>query len=337
MPLIGLMDLEGKVQSGDKTRYNVAKSFSTPDVTSIDVVRVRPGLDGPDISVFNADTSKRFLDWAFPSDLLDIDSYNNKLYFSVNGASYTATLNDGTYDLDGLTNELQTALPNACPGTYTATYDDDRRLTISISSGKIALFGTKGPNSILPHIGFTKDYDQSSSIIGYPVEYGIRVITLTLGNDDPDVEFKFYQKVYSKSGDRLFSSDQDLLANESDILKYVPAGRSSFINVHRKAQERIIEWLDQNGFTDINGYKLTKFSLYDISEVSAWSRYLALEMIFRDFGNAKDDVFKQKADYYEKLALSARQRAVIRIDANGDNKGDIQDSPDSWTGSMYRK
>lgn len=332
------MDLEGKVQSGDKTRYNVSKSFSTPDVTSIDVVRVRPGLDGPDISVFNADSSKRFLDWAFPSDLFDVDSTNNKLYFSVGGSDYTATIAGGTYTLAALAAEIQsTSLPGALAGTYSVTVDSNNKVTISLSGSKIAINGLNGNNSILPHIGFYKDYEAASSITGRPVEYGIRVITLTLGNDDPEVVFKFYQKVYSPSGDKLFSNDQDLLANESDILKYVPAGRSSFVNVHRKAQERIVEWLDQNGFTDSNGEKLSKFAICDISEVAAWSRYLALEMIFRDFGNAKDDVFKQKADYYEKLALSARQRAIVRIDINGDDKLDVESSPDSWTGSMYRK
>lgn len=125
--------------------------------------------------------------------------------------------------------------------------------------------------------------------------------------------------------DHLFSGDQDLIAFEPDILKWVSEGRSSFLNVHRAAQGRILETLDESGVVDKEGNKLTKDAMVDLTEVTPWSRDLTLSLIFQGLSNAVDDVFSEKSKYYAGEALKRKARAVLRLDVDGDgeiNKGE---------------
>lgn len=131
-----------------------------------------------------------------------------------------------------------------------------------------------------------------------------------------------YIKVYSELGDHLFSSDQDLIDEESDIMKWVPKGKNTFKNVHRRAQEKILEYLDRHGFTDIFENKYTKWAIKDFSEVNEWSRYMTLRMIFEDISNAPADVFKAKRTVYESEEIQARQRAILRLDTDNDGEAD---------------
>ena len=124
--------------------------------------------------------------------------------------------------------------------------------------------------------------------------------------------------VVTSTDDYLFSNDYDIRALEPDILKYVPEGRKSYLNVHREAQKKILDTLDEAGYTDTEGNKLTKAAVVDISEVRAWSKYLALSFIFRGIYNAVDDVFAEKARHYESMASKAFDRAKIRLDLDGD-------------------
>lgn len=124
--------------------------------------------------------------------------------------------------------------------------------------------------------------------------------------------------VVTAADDYLFSNDYDIKALEPDILKYVPEGRKSYLNVHREAQKKILDTLDEAGYTDTEGNKLTKSAVVDISEVRAWSKYLALSFIFRGIYNAVDDVFAEKARHYESMASKAFDRAKIRLDLDGD-------------------
>jgi hypothetical protein len=126
--------------------------------------------------------------------------------------------------------------------------------------------------------------------------------------------------VVTAADDYLFSNDYDIKALEPDILKYVPEGRKSYLNVHREAQKKIIDTLDEAGYTDTEGLKLTKAAVVDISEVRAWSKYLALSFIFRGIYNAVDDVFAEKARHYESMASKAFDRAKIRLDLDGDGE-----------------
>ena len=118
--------------------------------------------------------------------------------------------------------------------------------------------------------------------------------------------------------DNLFSDDTDLTALETDILKYVPAGRNTFKNVHRKAQSLILAWLDENGHTDVNGDRLTKDAVVDLEEMRSWSAALTLQRIYSSISNDPNDVFLQKSKEYESMAVSHRNRLILRLDTDGD-------------------
>jgi hypothetical protein len=124
--------------------------------------------------------------------------------------------------------------------------------------------------------------------------------------------------VLTVADDKLFSKDQDLVALESDIMKWVPEGRASFLNVHRAAQVKILEALDESGAVDTAGAKLTKAAVVDVTEVKAWSRDMTLALIFANLSNAIDDVFERKSKKYWAETAKRKQRAVIRLDMNGD-------------------
>lgn len=145
----------------------------------------------------------------------------------------------------------------------------------------------------------------------------------------------YYIDVYTPEGDALFSTDSDLMEEESDILKWVPPGKNTFIYSHRRAQEKILEWLDRQGFVDIFDKKLTKWAivkenpLRDFSEVKEWSRYMVLRMIYEDVRNAPDDVIKSKRQAYESDEIAARQRLILRIDTDGDGTVDVWEGIDT--------
>lgn len=147
-----------------------------------------------------------------------------------------------------------------------------------------------------------------------------RVVTVSLRitTDGAPSVFTKTMQVITSADDKLFSSDSDLIALEPDILKWVPEGRSSFLNVHRQAQSKIIEWLDEAGITDTSGARLTKADIVDVEEVKPWSRDLTLSLIFYGIHNAVDDVFMQKSKYYDSQAKNRADRAKLRLDLNND-------------------
>jgi len=129
--------------------------------------------------------------------------------------------------------------------------------------------------------------------------------------------------IISAADDKLFSSDEELLPHEPDLLNYTRNGRNSFLDVHRSAQDRIITWLDENRIWDTNGDRLTKAAIIDIQEVNDWSKFLTLGLIFEGLSNAVDDIFMQKAQKYMEMAEKARNRGAIRLDRDGDSEEDV--------------
>lgn len=126
--------------------------------------------------------------------------------------------------------------------------------------------------------------------------------------------------VVSSADDKLFSSDQDLLALEPDILKWVKKGRSSFLDVHRMAQAKILEYFDEAGIRNADGTKISKNEMLDLSEVRPWSRDLTLSLIFRGLSNQVDDVFDAKAKFYMSEAKKRSDRAVLAWDHDKDGE-----------------
>ena len=171
------------------------------------------------------------------------------------------------------------------------------------AAGFISVFDTNKNNWFL-------DYQYATD--------GAKVVTVRVDNGSGPVTATFTINVLTAVDDYLFSTDQDLLAVRSDILKYLPEPKNSYLNVHRKAQELILANLDERGIVDNEGNKLDKADVVDISEVNEWSTYLTLKLIFEDLSNAVDDVFERDAKRYETQMLRHRDRSFLRLDLNND-------------------
>ncbi len=144
-------------------------------------------------------------------------------------------------------------------------------------------------------------------------------------------------KIISKADDKLFSADTDLIALEPDVLKYVIQGRSSFLNVHRAAQKKILESLDESGVVDKSGHKLTKAAVVDVSEVAAWSRDLTLHLIFKSLILSADDVFESKMKFYSKEVVSRTERAILRLDLNGNGTIETREGVAQMSAALVRR
>lgn len=337
MPLIPILDLEGKVQVNDKTRLDASKSFATKGTTAITALTIKPGESASAISVFSATVADRYLDWAFTSASTDIDATNNKIYIEVSNTVYTGTITSGTYTFSALASEIQTQLNTLTALVFTVSLDENDKLTVA-ADGKFKILASKPLANLWKQVGFEADSSASMSVLGNRIEYGVKKITVSVDITPTAPETKsFYQKVFTVEGDGLFSVDQDIIQQEPEIMKWVVKGRASFLDMHRRSQELILDWLYQNNYTDINGNRLKKYALIDKQSVRLWSAFQALYLIFMGLQNANDDVFKEKAQYYEKLMLNARNQALLEIDIDGDGDGDEKFKPSSWSGSVIRR
>jgi hypothetical protein len=147
---------------------------------------------------------------------------------------------------------------------------------------------------------------------------GAKVVSCRITTNGSPSTKTFALTVLSVADDYLFSTDADLTALEHDILNYVPQGRNTFKNIHRKAQKLIMAWLDENGHTGVNGVKLTPQALVDKEEVAYWSAALCMQLIFSSISNDPNDVFFQKSKQYESMAITHRSRLLLRLDVDGD-------------------
>lgn len=137
--------------------------------------------------------------------------------------------------------------------------------------------------------------------------------------------------------DNLFSTDFDITAHETDVLKYTQAGRNSHIDKHRAAQARIMTSLDEMRVHAQDGDRLTKADVKDIQELKDWSKFLTLQIIFEGLSNAVDDVFMRKAKTYQHMADIAKQRAVLRFDFNQDGTLDVSENTDMASYRVVRR
>lgn len=170
----------------------------------------------------------------------------------------------------------------------------------------------------------------------YPTD-GTATVSIRITTDGAPITVTKTLEVLTEADDNLFSNDSDLMLHEHDILRYVPSGRNSFLNVHRRAQDRIVEWLAERGIYDSDGDKLTKTNIVDIDEVRQWSTFMALRFIYSDLSNAIDDVFDQKAKDYETLESRARNRSQYRFDFDGDGTVEDGEALTVSSSTMYRR
>jgi hypothetical protein len=165
---------------------------------------------------------------------------------------------------------------------------------------------------------------------------GTKTVTVELTSTGSPTTKDFTLTVVTAATDKLFSSDQDLIEHEPDIMKWVQAGRNSFLNIHRRAQERILAFLDEKGYTDTNGDRLDKDAVIDTQELKEWSAFMTLKLIFLGLSNSVEDVFMQKAKNYESREVEARNRSILRLDFDGDAALDDGESVRITSTRLYR-
>lgn len=137
--------------------------------------------------------------------------------------------------------------------------------------------------------------------------------------------------------DKLLSSDQDLGSIEPDILKWIPTGRNTFLNVHRKSQQLILDWLDSIRVWRTDGSKLTKDDLSLTDDLKQLSIYTTLELIYMGISNKVDDVFLSKAREYRSKAIDIKNRGRIQADFNGDGTLQSTEGTDMRSYLMVRR
>jgi len=166
---------------------------------------------------------------------------------------------------------------------------------------------------------------------------GTATVQIRVTTDGSPVTISKTIEVVTAVDDKLFSSDADLTGHEPDILKWVRNGRSSFLDAHRAAQDRIIGWLDEHRIHDTTGARLTKADVIDTEEVADWSKFLTLQLIFEGLSNAVDDLFSIKASRYAHRVEGVRNRAVLRLDRNNDGEASVGEREDMRSSRLVRR
>jgi hypothetical protein len=325
-----VLEVEELVQEKDKTRLNALKSYVSGD-TAITSIEITPDKLATPVDA----TADGFLDWQYDFGI-QIHDGNKYLDFSEGAGELTATLTIATqYTLAELATQIQTQMRAAGALLYVVSVSADDKLTISAPSAfsLLTASGTNASASIFPEIYFdAADLVGALSYTGDSIDEVIREVTVVVENATDDETITREIRVISERADRLFSTDDKLRRHESDVLKYVPEGRATFKDVHRRAQELMLAWLDTEGYTDYLGDPLVKERFLDTKEVTEWATHEALRLIYENLSNAIDDVYSVKAKRYEKLVPFYRGRAILRIDMNQDG----QTEPHSTEGTQTR-
>jgi hypothetical protein len=135
--------------------------------------------------------------------------------------------------------------------------------------------------------------------------------------------------VLTEEIDALLSTDNDILPFEPKIHRYLPRGKNSFIYAHRKAQERVISYLDEQRIWKDDKSRYTKLDLSTITDpefkeqFKQWSSFETLLIIFESFQVSSGDLFQEKKSEYTALRNGARTRSALRLDQDGDGELDI--------------
>jgi len=325
MPIFPVLELEEILQEGDKTRLDGSKSFVS-GTTAITIVEIKPTKL---VALVDVTTSKS-LDWVYAFEV-DVDAINNKVNFSEGGPELTATLATGAYSMSALATELSTKL-NAVGGqVYIVSVNALNVFTIS-APGVFSLLVSTGTNksvSAYSHFGYSgDDLSGLNTYSGSAVETVEKIVSIKVTNATLNQTVAKTFNVISEVADKLFSSDARIRQHEPDVLKFVQAGRASFKDIHRRTQGMVLAWLDKEGQVDSLGNKLTKASVVDIQEVQEWATFMALRLVFEGISNAVDDVFSLKARRYLELEVASRNRAVLRLDLDGDGEASLSEEVD---------
>jgi hypothetical protein len=166
---------------------------------------------------------------------------------------------------------------------------------------------------------------------------GTKTVTLEIKAGPHTVTFTRSIEVVTPEQDKLFSKDSDLIQFEPDILKWLPAGKSTYNNIHRNAQYLILDWLDSIRVWRTDGTKLTKADLSLTDDLKQLSIYMTLELIFMSISNQVDDVFLSKARMYGQKALLVQGRGRIQADFDGSGTLDAGEAADLRSFTLVRR
>jgi hypothetical protein len=166
---------------------------------------------------------------------------------------------------------------------------------------------------------------------------GSKTVTLRIFDGVDTVTQSKDIEVRTLSQDGLWSNDQDLVANEYDIIKWLPSGKSSWNHIHRKAQEYILDWLNSIRVWKNDGTKLTKSDLPETEDLRQLSKYWTLETIFGQLSNRTDDIFNQKMIQYREMRVSKQNTNWLAIDENGDGEVEQVEKKDLRTTRLIRR
>jgi len=153
------------------------------------------------------------------------------------------------------------------------------------------------------------------------------VVVKVITDIDPVGRTRSYSiDALSVDDDALFSVDADLFPYEPKIIDDVPLGKNSFLYAHRKAQDKIIAWLDEQRIWKNDGSRYTKQDIALIASTDSeikeqfkfWSTFETLLIIFESNQVSNNDIFQEKRNEYENMRDSSRKRSALRLDADGD-------------------
>lgn len=148
---------------------------------------------------------------------------------------------------------------------------------------------------------------------------GEQIITLRLTTSTATTEtFTKTVTVIDLTAQKLFSLDSDLYIIEPEIDQYLPKRWSSWNLVHLKAQEYIIDWLDEKKIFKRDGTKYGVNDILDLQEVKQWSTYKVLEFIYEGNSNIVGDISSIKRDKYRAMSDEKASRSQLSLNYSGD-------------------
>lgn len=155
---------------------------------------------------------------------------------------------------------------------------------------------------------------------------GIKTISLRLTTTLPSTQTFTKDVVVSNLATAgLFSSDFDLYAHEPEIDTYLPKKWSSWNMIHKRAQDWIIDFLDEKGIFAEDGSKYTVADILDKQQVKQLATYKALQFIFEGNSNIVGDLFSIKAAKYEQLSNTKASRSQLALDFNKDTVSTVSE------------
>jgi hypothetical protein len=145
---------------------------------------------------------------------------------------------------------------------------------------------------------------------------GEKVISVQATDGVNTITQTFNITIITPEDDNLYSNDAQIFKIESELKKYIPDGRNSYINLHREAQSRILNYLDRKRIWNSNGEPYEKNQINLNGELQKWALYETIYMIYSDLFVSVGDKFAEKINEYKALRNYERDRGAIRIDKN---------------------